>query len=121
VKPAKPPRASRRRQPVTRVPVTRRLLKAGLIFTTCALALNALIGARGLPAVLDARSDYRALAADLERIRHENARLRQEVSRLRDDPQTIEEIARRDLHFMRPGEKLFLLRTAEPPDARTPR
>ena len=95
--------------------------KAGLIFTTCALALNALIGARGLPAVLDARRDYRALAADLDRIRHENAQLRQEVGRLRDDPQTIEEIARRDLHFMRPGEKLFLLRTAEPPDARTPR
>ena len=57
-----------------------------------------------------------ALSGDLGRIRGENARLRQEVRRLREDPDAIEEIARRDLHLIRPGEKVFIIRDVSPPE-----
>jgi len=92
------------------------LLKVALAFLACALALDALVGARGLPAVLQARREYQALSSELERVRGENARLRQDVRRLREDPEAIEEIARRDLHLIRPGEKVFIIRDAAPPD-----
>jgi len=103
------------------VPLGSRLLKVALAFVACALALDALVGARGLPAVLQARHEYEALSGELDRIRAENARLRQEVRRLREDPEAIEEIARRDLHLIRPGEKVFIIRDVAPPGDSKPR
>ena len=114
----KPTPSSRvpKRQVAAGVPLGSRLLKFALGFLACALALDALVGARGLPAVLQARRQYQALSGELGRIRGENARLRQEVRRLREDPDAIEEIARRDLHLIRPGEKVFIIRDVAPPD-----
>jgi cell division protein FtsB len=51
-------------------------------------------------------------------LRSENAALREEARRLREDPAAIEEIARRELGLMSPGEKLFIIRDVDPPAAR---
>ena len=48
----------------------------------------------------------------------ENARLREEARRLREDPSAIEEIARRELGLIVPGEKLFILKDVESRDPR---
>ena len=37
-------------------------------------------------------------------------RLRNEVKRLNNDPSSIEEIARRELGLIKPGEKLFIVK-----------
>jgi cell division protein FtsB len=103
------------------VPLGSRLLKFALAFLACALVLDALVGTRGLPAVLQAKREYETLSGELGRIRGENARLRQEVRRLREDPDAIEEIARRDLHLIRPGEKVFIIRDVAPPEGSTAR
>jgi cell division protein FtsB len=120
---AKAPKTTRRtaRQRDSRPSVGRRVLKFGLAFVACALLLNALVGARGLPAVLQARREHRAMAADLERLRGENDRLRQHVRRLREDPAAIEELARRELGLIKPGEKLFIIADAPAADARASR
>jgi cell division protein FtsB len=47
-------------------------------------------------------------------MRAENARLREMIGRLRDDPGTIEAIARRELGLVRPGEVLFILKDIKP-------
>jgi cell division protein FtsB len=61
-------------------------------------------------------------AARLDRHRRDlilqNAGLRQEIHRLRTDDHYIEEIARRQLGLVRPGEIEFLI--VPPPDASTP-
>jgi cell division protein FtsB len=62
-----------------------------------------------------ARKQYNQLAADLARIRSENAGLREEARRLREDPAAIEEIARRELGLMSPGEKLFIIKDVADP------
>jgi cell division protein FtsB len=98
----------------TRVPVGRRLLNAGIAFLTCALLLNALVGARGVPALLQARRQYRASTQELDKIRADNARLRQAIERLRVDPEAVEEIARRDLGYIRPGETVVIIRDIPP-------
>lgn len=60
--------------------------------------------------MLRARRQYDELAASIERQKAENARLREEAQRLRDDPSAIEELARRELGLIRPGEKVFIVK-----------
>lgn len=80
-----------------------------------AIIIDALVGDRGLLALLDARRQHNELAAAIARQRAENARLREAVRLLREDPATIEEIARRDLGLIRPGEKVFIIKDLPSP------
>ena len=76
----------------------------------CVLIIDALVGDRGFLAMLKARQQYRTLDAALSRARTENAQLREQARELRENPQAIEEIARRELGLIRPGEKLFIIK-----------
>jgi cell division protein FtsB len=78
------------------------------------LIIDALVGDRGFLAMLKARQQYRTLEASLERSKTENAQLREQARALREDPSAIEEIARRELGLIRPGEKLFIIKDAKP-------
>lgn len=88
----------------------RRLLRYGLALVTVVLVIDAIFGEKGLLQLLQARRDFAAVEQALERARVENARLRTTAGRLRDDPSSIEEIARRELGLIRPGELLFIVR-----------
>jgi cell division protein FtsB len=92
-----------------------RILGALFCFIVCVMVVDALVGDQGLIATMRARRHYNQLAADLARIRTENAGLREEARRLREDPAAVEEIARRELGLMSPGETLFIIKdVAEP-------
>jgi cell division protein FtsB len=91
-----------------------RLFRIGLVLLAAMLVVESLFGSRGLSAMFQARRDYSAAETDLERLRAENARLRAEATRLREDPTAIEEAARRDLGYIAPGEKLFIIHDARP-------
>jgi cell division protein FtsB len=78
------------------------------------LVVDALVGDKGLLEMMKKRDEYRALEQTLARARSDNARLRDEAQRLREDPAAIEEIARRELGMMKPGEKLFIVRDVPP-------
>jgi cell division protein FtsB len=90
----------------------RRLVRYALAFVTVVLVVDAIVGEKGLLALLKARRDFAAVEASLARARAENARLREDARRLREDPSAIEEIARRELGLIKPGEKLFIVREA---------
>jgi len=92
-----------------------RLLGALLCFVACVMVVDALVGDQGFIATMRARKQYNQLAADLSRIRSENTALRDEARRLREDPAAIEEIARRELGLMSPGEKLFIIKDVADP------
>jgi cell division protein FtsB len=92
----------------------RRGLNFLLVFVTIVLVVDALIGEKGLVETMRARRQSRELAASVDRMRAENARLREMIGRLRDDPGTIEAIARRELGLVRPGEVLFILKDIKP-------
>jgi cell division protein FtsB len=85
-----------------------------LAFVACVLVIDAIVGEKGLIAMIKARQQYEALELSLEQARAENARLREDARRLREDPAAIEEIARRELGLMKPGEKLFIIRDIVP-------
>ena len=77
--------------------------------------VNALAGDRGLLAMLRARHQYDELAGTIARLRLDNARLREDARRLREDESAIEEIARRELGLIRPGEKVFIVKDLPSP------
>jgi cell division protein FtsB len=79
--------------------------------------IDAIVGERGLLAILRARGQYEANAAALEQLKAENTRLREEVKRLTSDPAALEELARGELGLMRPGEKVFIVKDLAPPAA----
>ena len=95
-----------------------RIFAGIFVFVVCVLVVDALVGDQGLVATIRARKQYDHLSADLVRLRFENAGLREEARRLREDPAAIEEIARRELGLMSPGEKLFIIKDIDRPAAK---
>jgi cell division protein FtsB len=106
----------RRRTPALKPPAARSrgIVHWLLLFVACVIIVDSLVGDRGLLAMLRARHEYDALAATIAHERAENAQLRDEARRLREDPSTIEEIARRELGLIRPGEKVFIVKDVAP-------
>jgi len=94
----------------------RRLVHVALVVLGGVIFVDALVGDQGVLATMQARRDYEQVQALLDEARAENARLRERASQLRDDPDTIEDLARRELGLLRPGEKLFVVRNARPAD-----
>jgi len=78
------------------------------------LFVDALVGDKGLVEIVKARQDYQGLETSLAHVRSENARLRARARLLREDADTIEQEARERLGFIRPGEKLFILKDVAP-------
>jgi cell division protein FtsB len=93
----------------------RRIVRLLLLFFAAVIVVDALVGDHGVLAMLDARRRHDELAATIARQHAENARLREEARRLREDPSAIEEIARRDLGLIRPGEKVFIIKDLTSP------
>jgi cell division protein FtsB len=113
-------RPARRHREPRRPGHARRIVHALLVFVASVIVIDGLVGDRGLLAMLRARHQYDQLAAMIARERVENARLREEARRLREDPGAVEEIARRDLGLIKPGEKVFILKDILPAKAPKP-
>ena len=96
----------------------RHALQYLLVLVGAVLLVNALVGDKGLLETMTKRQEYDALEQSLQRARLENARQREEVRRLKEDPATVEDLARRELGLIRPGEKLFIISDAAAPAER---
>lgn len=105
---------STRHASAPRRPDSRQIVRWLLLLVAAVIVVDALVGERGLLAMLRARKQYDELAATIARERSENARLREEARRLSEDPAAIEEIARRELGLIRPGEKVFIIKDVAP-------
>jgi cell division protein FtsB len=105
---------SKRRRQKSQPARNRRIVLWLLVFAASVFVVDSLVGERGLLAMLRARQDYDQLAMTIASQRNENDRLRAEIKRLTNDPRAIEEIARRDLGLMKPGEKLFIVKDVPP-------
>ena len=102
------------------LPRRRRRRAVGYFFLVvgCVLVIDALVGEKGLLAMMQARQQYSSLEQSLEDVRAENTRLREEARRLREDPAAVEDLARRELGLIMPGEQLFIVKDVAPRDPR---
>ncbi len=92
-----------------RPPIGRRLARFLLVLTAAVLLANAIAGERGLVQTATVRREYRQLVDSIARLQRENRQLALQADRLRHDPWAIEELARRELGLIRPGEQLFII------------
>ncbi len=99
-KPTAPPRRGR---------FTRYLLG----FIAAILLADAIVGEKGLLSLIKARRDFESVEQALYESRLHNTELREQARRLREDAKAVEEVARRELGLIKPGEKLFIVREAE--------
>lgn len=94
-------------------PVLPRRLLAGLAVTTALVAVNTVVGERGLVALVRARAERDALAAAVGEARRENHRLVEIAASYRSDPTTIETLARRELGLAGADETVVYVRTTD--------
>ena len=92
----------------------RRITLYVAVIFTLVMVVDAVVGEKGVLTLMRARAEYERLADDLGQLRTANARLREEARRLREEPEAIEEIARRDLGLIKPGETVFIIRDRPP-------
>ena len=91
----------------------RRALHAAMWIGAALLMAESMFGERGFTAMIEARKQHHAMQSSLDHLRAENAALRSRARRLREDPEAIEEIARRDLRLLAPGEIVFIVKDAK--------
>ncbi len=94
---------------------SRPVITLALLFLAIVLVVDGVLGEHGWLANRRAQQQYDRALQDLEAIRSSNAGLREEANRLRTDPAAIEEVARRELGLIRPGEKLFIIHDVPQP------
>ena len=89
-------------------PVRRRLWVV-LILTVSLFLVYSAVGERGfirMNSMAQQRDELRTKVSDLK---ESNARLAEQIGRLRDDPVTIEHLARTELGMVRDGETVYIL------------
>ena len=84
------------------------------------LAANAIIGERGLVESRKAERRHDNLLDSIESLKRENQSLHNRAKHLREDPTSIESIARRELGLIRPGEIVFIVKDRLPATGKTP-
>jgi cell division protein FtsB len=89
-------------------------IHAVLLFAALVLFVSSVFGEQGLADSLRARRQIRASQASLSSLRTENGQLRERIRRLREDPRTIEDVARQDLGLIRRGEILVVVKDKKP-------
>jgi cell division protein FtsB len=90
-----------------------------IVFSLCVsfVVIDAFAGDRGLAALVRTRQDHDRLAAEVATRKRENERIKEQIRRLKgEDPTAIEEIARRELGLIKPGERLFIIHDVTPPN-----
>jgi cell division protein FtsB len=88
----------------------RRWVRRALIFVSCVLLVDSVVGERGLVRRVRAQHDLVQAAARLGQLKRENAALRDQVAKLHTDPGTIEAAARQQLGLIRRGEILVVVK-----------
>ena len=104
--------ANARRRERTKVqPRRRSIATVVLLLVAGLLIMDGIAGERGWLANRRAEAQCQAAERALEQEKARNARLREEGRRLREmDPKAIEDVARRQLGLIKPGEKVFIVR-----------
>lgn len=100
--------------------VRRRVATGFAVALAMVCGYHAIFGHNGITAYAQKRSEDRVLAAEIERLAIENARLKQHVDRLANDSDAIEHEARERLHYTRPGEVIYTLDDRAQPESAKP-
>lgn len=89
-------------------------VRRAVLLATLVVLVDAVFGDRGLAETWRARRIHAEAAAELSELQKANAGLREQTRRLTEDPAAIEDVARKELGLIRPGEVLFVVTPSRP-------
>ncbi|WP_163340295.1 septum formation initiator family protein [Desulfopila sp. IMCC35008] len=100
---------AKKRRPVQKPsPIQKNRLRKVCIALTCLGVLWVLFAPnQGVVSLLRQRSELKELQAEKERLRLENEKLTAELEQLRNDPEYLEEIARKDFGLLKKNERIY--------------
>ena len=78
------------------------------------LMINSIVGENGYLATVRSEREERLLAAQLAKARDQNRATLDGIRRLRSDADALEDVARRQLSLIKPGETLVIIKPAPP-------
>ncbi len=87
-----------------------RLLSVVLLLASVTVTASALVGEHGIPHLIGLRAEREDLGRTAFALLEENARLRDELRRLKKDDLYLEQLARRQLGLVKPGEIVYRFR-----------
>ena len=82
------------------------------------LFMHVMFGANGMVVYKQKRAEYGNLQQELDGLQKENDRYNQQINALKTDTEAIEKEAREQLHYVRPGEVVYV--SPAPPPVPTP-
>jgi cell division protein FtsB len=87
-------------------------LAVGVI--TVWLFMHVMFGANGMVVYKQKRAEYQGLQRELQGLQKENELYNKQIQALKSDSQAIEKEAREQLHYVRPGEVVYVSPAAPP-------
>jgi cell division protein FtsB len=93
--------------------VRRKLATAMVAVLTAWLFVHVMFGANGMVIYRQKKTEYQTLQKEIEGLQKENGSYTSQVKALKTDPKAIEQEAREQLHYARPGEVIYV--TPAPP------
>jgi cell division protein FtsB len=93
----------------------RRLGTVAVGMITVWLFIHVMFGANGMVVYKQKRAEYRNLQKELGSLQKENERYNQQIKALKTDSEAIEKEAREQLHYVRPGEVVYVAPAPPPP------
>jgi cell division protein FtsB len=96
----------------------RRLGTVAVGAITVWLFIHVMFGANGMVVYKQKRAEYRNLQKELDSLQKENDRYNQQIKALKTDSEAIEKEAREQLHYVRPGEVVYV--APAPPPTQNP-
>ena len=81
-----------------------------LLLASVTVMASALVGEHGIPHLIGLRAEREDLGRTAFALLEENARLRDELRRLKKDDLYLEQLARRQLGLVKPGEIVYRFR-----------
>jgi cell division protein FtsB len=98
----------------------RRLVAGGMCLLGIWLAFGVISGPNGWMAYRQKKNDNRRLQQEIIQLEKENEDLEQHVTKLKNDPDAIEQVAREQLRYVKPGEIVYLRPEKKEPAAPAP-
>ena len=95
--------------------IRRRLATGAVVLLSGWLFVHVMFGANGMVVYRQKKTDSQNLHKEIGALTDENARYTEQINALQTDPKTIEKEAREQLHYMRPGEVVYISPAALPP------
>lgn len=93
----------------------RRIATIAVAVLACLLFVHVMFGANGMVVYRQKRAEYEELQARVARTKQENLLRTRQIESLKGDGKAIEREAREQLHYLRPGEFVYVQSTAPNP------